>query len=482
MHSALLVTNSVPPAGHLEQGLLVTEFKPVALRYIKTYRFAIDVISIIPSDILYVFPGVGLGHTIVRVNRLLRIHRMLQFFDRVESRTNYPNLFRVLLLILLITIIIHWNACFYFLISESLGFGSDSWVYPALVDENGNLTEFSALSRQYLFSFYWSTLTLTTIGELPGPVRDEEFAFVIFDFLVGVLIFATIVGMVGGIITNMNIRRTEFQENLDNLKQYMRYRRVGKELQDRVIKWFDYLWTNNHSLNEEKIVQSLPDKLQTEIAIHVHFETLRQVKIFEECEAGLLEELVLKLKPQVFSPGDYICRKGDIGKEMYIIKHGRLEVVGDDGQMVLATLTDGGYFGEISILNLGGSGNRRTANVRSVGYSDLFCLSKSDLLETLTEYPETKARLEERGKKTLMRDGTLEDNQLYNELETADHERKGWSEVMTNKTETKGSLENKVEQLELNLEKLQSRFGRLLGEYNTAQMKLKQRLHALETR
>ena len=41
---------------------------------------------------------------------------------------------------------------------------------------------------------------------------------------------------------------------------------------------------------------------------------LSQVKIFENCEHGLLCELVLKLKPQIYSPGDYICRIGEIGK------------------------------------------------------------------------------------------------------------------------------------------------------------------------
>ncbi len=51
-----------------------------------------------------------------------------------------------------------------------------------------------------------------------------------------------------------------------------------------------------------------------------------QVKIFEDCEKGLLCELVVRLRSQIYSPGDYICRKGEIGREMYIINHGKVEV------------------------------------------------------------------------------------------------------------------------------------------------------------
>ncbi|KAK4301991.1 hypothetical protein Pmani_025891 [Petrolisthes manimaculis] len=181
---------------------------------------------------------------------------------------------------------------------------------------------------------------------------------------------------------------------LDGVKTYMRLRRVPAHLQAKVIKWFDYLWLTQKCSDEERAVSCLPDKLKAEMAIHVHLDTLKRVEIFQNTEAGFLCELVLHLRPVLFSPGDYICRKGEVGKEMYIVNRGRLQVVADDGKTMLATLKAGSYFGEISILNMGTAGNRRTASVRSVGYSDLFVLSKKDMWDVLKEYPAARVRLE----------------------------------------------------------------------------------------
>lgn len=36
-----------------------------------------------------------------------------------------------------------------------------------------------------------------------------------------------------------------------------------------------------------------------------------QVEIFQNTEAGFLKELVLRLEPVLFSPGDLVCRKGN---------------------------------------------------------------------------------------------------------------------------------------------------------------------------
>uniref|UniRef100_A0A8C0YFV6 Cyclic nucleotide gated channel subunit alpha 1 n=1 Tax=Cyprinus carpio carpio TaxID=630221 RepID=A0A8C0YFV6_CYPCA len=442
--------------GYLEQGLLVKDEKKLRDRYMQTFQFKLDLASMVPTDILYFY--FGLNYPEIRMNKLLRVNRLFEFFQRTETRTNFPNVFRISNLVMYIVIIIHWNACMYYSFSKAIGFGTDPFVYPDPSDP-----EFGRLVRKYAYSMYWSTLTLTTIGETPPPVKNAEYFFVVMDFLVGVLIFATIVGNVGSMITNANAARANFQARIDAIKQYMSFRKVTKDLEKRVIKWFDYLWTNKKAVDEREVLKYLPDKLRAEIAINVHLDTLKKVRIFADCEAGLLVELVLKLQPQVYSPGDYICKKGDIGREMYIIKEGKLAVVADDGVTQFVVLSDGSYFGEISILNIKGSraGNRRTANIRSIGYSDLFCLSKDDLMEALTEYPDAKAMLEEKGRQILMKDNLLD-------LELA---KQGPDPK---------DMEEKVIKIGSVLDDLQTRFARLFAEHEAAQSKLKKRVTKLE--
>ncbi len=94
----------------------------------------------------------------------------------------------------------------------------------------------------------------------------------------GVLIFASIVGNVGAMISNMNATRAAFQSRVDTLKHYMHFRHVSKVLEQRVIRWFDYLWTNQKTIDEQEVLKSLPNKLRAEIAINVHLDTLKKVK------------------------------------------------------------------------------------------------------------------------------------------------------------------------------------------------------------
>ncbi|XP_038619081.1 cyclic nucleotide-gated cation channel alpha-4 [Tachyglossus aculeatus] len=443
--------------GFLEQGILVLDRGQIGRRYVRTTGFLLDLLSVLPTDLAYLRLG---PHTpTLRTNRFLRVPRLFEAFDRTETRTAHPNAFRIAKLMLYIFVVIHWNSCLYFALSRFLGFGRDAWVYPDPARPG-----FERLRRQYLYSFYFSTLILTTVGDTPLPAREEEYLFMVGDFLLAVMGFATIMGSMSSVIYNMNTADAAFYPDHALVKKYMKLQHVNRKLERRVIDWYQHLQINKKMTNEVDILQNLPERLRAEVAVSVHMPTLSKVQIFQSCEQSLLEELVLKLKPQVYSPGEYVCKKGDIGREMYIIREGQLAVVADDGVTQYAVLGAGLYFGEISIINIKGnmSGNRRTANIKSIGYSDLFCLSKEDLREVLSEYPTAKTLMEEKGREILLKMNKLDVN-----AEAAEIARQE-------------SVASRVQGLEDQLDSLQTKFARLLAELESGALKMDIRVERLE--
>ncbi|XP_069945970.1 uncharacterized protein [Cherax quadricarinatus] len=522
--------------GYLEQGLIVYDFKKLANHYMHSRSFMLDLVSLFPLDFLQFVIGT---HPIIRFPRFIKVYRVYNYYYMVESRTLYPNMWRVMNLIHILLLLAHWFGCFYYMLSEAEHFRGD-WTYPYHDD-----SAFKTLSRKYLGSVYWSTLTLTTIGDLPTPETNRQgnqshdvwlqalplldptftrpghfteqvtemsrvaglatpdpggtsgpapmlvgsqepgaipspvaignhpgragvstnsigdrgvspalrhpfrvspsfsgpsspdpapsvlgqvdpdwpralprrglksrllriktnagYIFTIVSYLIGVFIFATIVGQVGNVITNRNANRLEFERLLDGAKLYMRHHKVPRAMQRRVQRWYDYSWSRGRIQGGGDINTALgllPDKLRTELALHVNLLTLKKVSIFKECQPEFLHDLVLKMKAYIFTPGDLICRKGEVAREMFIIADGILEVISETGK-VLTTMKAGDFFGEIGILNLDGL-NKRTADVRSVGYSELFSLSREDVLMAMKDYPEAQEILQSLGRKRLM--------------------------------------------------------------------------------
>jgi CRP-like cAMP-binding protein len=84
----------------------------------------------------------------------------------------------------------------------------------------------------------------------------------------------------------------------------------------------------------------------------------------------------------VATAGKVLIRKGDKGREMYIVVRGEAEVVDDAGR-VLKTFRDGDFFGEIALL----IDTPRTATVRAKTACDLMALDKASFDRILHDYP-----------------------------------------------------------------------------------------------
>jgi hypothetical protein len=145
--------------GFLEEGVLQTHPAKLRQHYMNSTIFYIDCLCLLPLDFLYLSMGFN---SIFRVFRLVKIYRFWSFLDRTERHTNYPNVFRTVSLFHYILVLFHWNACLYHLISSRGGFGSSDWF-----SGSRDMSSCNDVDCDYLHAFYWSTLALTTIGDLP---------------------------------------------------------------------------------------------------------------------------------------------------------------------------------------------------------------------------------------------------------------------------------------------------------------------------
>jgi glucose-6-phosphate 1-dehydrogenase len=117
-------------------------------------------------------------------------------------------------------------------------------------------------------------------------------------------------------------------------------------------------------------------------------EVLERCDLFKGGEPQFLNALIMALRPTVASAGEMIFNKGDIAAEMYLICRGEVDVLDGQGKVV-ATLKDGGFFGEIGVL----MSQPRTASIRAKTLCDLFVLEKAEFNRILREQPQFAAKV-----------------------------------------------------------------------------------------
>ena len=111
-------------------------------------------------------------------------------------------------------------------------------------------------------------------------------------------------------------------------------------------------------------------------------DVLKKVPIFKDGDPLFLSQVILALRPEVAAAGETLIRKGDVGREMYVLVRGQVEVLDDEGG-VLATLKDGACFGEIALL----IHSPRTRSVRAKTGCDLLALDATAFRRILHDHP-----------------------------------------------------------------------------------------------
>uniref|UniRef100_A0A7N6A176 Cyclic nucleotide-binding domain-containing protein n=1 Tax=Anabas testudineus TaxID=64144 RepID=A0A7N6A176_ANATE len=360
-------------------------------KYRDSERFKADMLSLIPFDVLYFHFGF---RSIFRANRLLKADTFFEFSDRLESIMTKAYIWRVIRTIGYLLFMLHLNACVYYVASDYQGIGKTHWVY-------------SGLGNAYVRCFFYAEKSLLMIGELPSPDCKFGQIFQMTNYLFGAFFMSIILGQMRDVIGAATAGQTYFRSSMDNTVAYMVTNHIPALVQNRVRTWYTYTWDAQGMLDESELLDKMPLVMRTAIAVDINLATFQKIDLFKGCDQQMLVDMLLRLKSIIYLPGDFVVKKGDIGKEMYIIKSGAVQVVGGpDNSIVFVTLKAGCVFGEISLLQSSkDGGNRRTANVKAHGFANLFVLEKKDLFDILVHYPESQKVLARKGRKLMKAKG-----------------------------------------------------------------------------
>ncbi|KAG6538445.1 hypothetical protein ZIOFF_003567 [Zingiber officinale] len=168
----------------------------------------------------------------------------------------------------------------------------------------------------------------------------------------GLFLFPLLIGNMQNVLQSLGRRRLEMQLRRRDVERWMSHRRLPKALRRKVRQAERFTWAATRGINEEQLLENLPEDIQREI--HRHFfgflnkeneeRDLFQVRIFSLMDEPMLDAIYKKLKQKVYIKGSDIFYKGGPVEKMVFIVSGKLESIGADGN--IAPLAEGDVCGE----------------------------------------------------------------------------------------------------------------------------------------
>ena len=119
---------------------------------------------------------------------------------------------------------------------------------------------------------------------------------------------------------------------------------------------------------------------------------LRSVPIFAPLTKDFIDHLRDRVELIRYQPGQVICRQGDPADSFYLIRIGFVKISEQrpGGEMILAYLGRGGFFGEIGLL----AGGTRTASCTALDHVEVVRITGEDFQAMLERFPQVRESLE----------------------------------------------------------------------------------------
>ena len=375
----------------VKDGIAVFDSHQIREEFLRTNLAPLEIVAALPIDILVVVPTLSFCRHFFRMTKILRLPKIFRYVDNVEKIMAGLNIglgqsaHKVLKLNFVIIVVCHWVACFWLACADFslLAGAANNWRSADEDDEMLSIDYDDLGGSSYLRSIYWAIVGMSTVGYgdiVATNVYETTFSALVILF--GGLFLPAVVGGLAAYISQWNISYKNHRRKLVKVRSYLRSTEKNALLVQRVLRFYDYLWSRQGGINEEEVMENLPGPLRQRVTMHVNGSVLDSVPFFNSfCDDTAKKLIVSVLKPRAFLPSDIIAHQGEVGLEMYFIENGTVRVSSKDGLVPYCILEKGDYFGESCLLGA----TVRNATVMALSYCDCFVLENDLYREIMSE-------------------------------------------------------------------------------------------------
>ncbi|XP_022976141.1 potassium channel KAT3-like [Cucurbita maxima] len=332
--------------------LLVDDHKKIAVRYLTSLWFPMDVASTLPFQVIYrIFTGKMNRNEVfgfLNLLRFWRLRRVSELFSRLEKDIRFSYFLTRLVKLICVTLLaVHSAGCFYYWLAIHHKDAENTWIGIEVEDFKSR-----SIWLGYTYSIYWSIVTLATVGygDLHAVNLGEKI-FSICYMLFNIGLTSYLIGNMTNLIVHSAIRTFIMRDSINEILRYGSKNRLPESLKDQMLAHMQ-LKFKTAELKQEEVLEDLPKAIRTSIAQHLFRHTVENAYLFKDLSYDLIAQLVSEMKAEYFPPKVDIIIQNEIPTDFYILVSGSVDVIvyKTGTEQILSKLESPQMAGEIAVM------------------------------------------------------------------------------------------------------------------------------------
>lgn len=389
--------------GYINHGTLVMDPSKIYRNYLSTW-FLIDAIGTFPFERL--ISGDIASRKSLKLTKYFKIPKLLRVSRLMKYVRNHNYVYDFSKVLVLIFTMLHLGACVWVLLLDPCEEGMANYAGDEVCAQEN-------MYRMYSEALHLSAAMFLGVSnnhivfkpellDLDFKGRDSTAIYLVSTLfmIIGLFLIAMLISEANVYVMGKKQGSAAFQSKTDRVNHEMEYYGVPHDLQVQVRAFYDYVWIHQRQYDDKIALlsdQQMSTDLQRKLALHLFKDVVSHISFFSEIDDLLLGEICMSLRTRIFLPGDMIILKGDVGKELFIISKGIVEVLRDDLPANLRRsapeilLRNGSFFGEIALV----MEVRRTCSVQARTVCEVNVLQQAAFDSVLRENPHFARRINE---------------------------------------------------------------------------------------